>query len=67
MELTLYDQRGRKVRGLLEGRSLPAGSHSLVWEGRDGRGIQVASGVYFVRLKLDGEVVGETQRLVLLK
>lgn len=41
----VYDIRGRLVRDLLS-QSLPAGVHSLTWEGKDGSGRGVASGVY---------------------
>ena len=44
----IYNARGHLVRDLFAGR-LEAGSRRLVWDGRDGQGRQVASGVYFVR------------------
>ncbi len=47
--LAVYDVTGRKVRDLVEG-SLPAGDHSVAWNGRDAFGRQVSSGVYFTRL-----------------
>ncbi len=47
--LVLYDTSGRLVRTLWDG-ALSAGTHPLSWDGRDGAGREVASGVYFVRL-----------------
>jgi flagellar hook assembly protein FlgD len=47
--LALYDAAGRRVRTLVEG-PLAAGQHTIGWDGRDDRGAQVASGVYFARL-----------------
>jgi hypothetical protein len=54
VELSVYDVGGRKVRGLVQGR-LEAGSHAVEWDGRDGSGARVASGVYLVRLNAAGE------------
>jgi flagellar hook assembly protein FlgD len=44
---------------------MPAGSHSAVWDGRDSKGIAVASGVYFVRLESNDRV--STRKMVLAK
>ena len=47
--LEIFDAGGRLVRSLLDGK-LPAGFHTAAWDGRDGRGRQAASGIYFYRL-----------------
>jgi flagellar hook assembly protein FlgD len=57
----LYDLRGTLVRRLLSG-SLPAGLHEIPWDGRDGRGRVVSSGLYLLKLaagkeKLEGKVL----------
>lgn len=49
VRLTVHDLRGRCLRTLLD-ESRPAGSHSLVWDGRDGSGRSVASGSYLMRI-----------------
>jgi methionine-rich copper-binding protein CopC len=54
--LVVYDLRGRAVATLLEGGRLPAGIHRVGWDGRDAEGAAVAAGVYFLRLKADGQV-----------
>ncbi|MCD6308873.1 MAG: T9SS type A sorting domain-containing protein [Candidatus Latescibacteria bacterium] len=46
VEFVIYDILGRKVRVLEEGRQ-GAGTHEVVWNGIDGKGYDVASGVYF--------------------
>jgi hypothetical protein len=67
-ELTLYDARGRRVAQLLEGgQTLEAGAHQIAWRGLDQRGRAVASGIYYAQLAVDGQAVGPTQRLVLLR
>jgi hypothetical protein len=52
------------VRTLIE-RALPAGEHELAWDGRDGSGRHVASGVYFVRAEA-GRQSG-SRKMVLLR
>jgi hypothetical protein len=63
-ELIVYDVVGRRVRTLVSG-VLPAGSHEVVWRGRDDNGGRVASGVYLYQLRSNSLV--ETKKLVLLK
>jgi hypothetical protein len=62
--LAIYDVRGQQIRTLVQG-SLPAGPHSVRWDGRDDRGRVVASGIYTVQLTADGRV--RRQKAVLLK
>lgn len=62
--LAIYDAAGRLVRTLVEA-DLPAGGHETVWDGKDSRGLGVASGSYFVRLFASGMV--ETTRLGLVR
>ena len=47
--LRVYDPAGRLVRDLAGG-DWPAGSHELLWDGRDDAGDPAASGVYLIRL-----------------
>ena len=54
VNLEIFDIRGRLVRKLVNG-SLPAGARQTVWDGRDDASRDVASGVYFVRLKAGEE------------
>jgi len=64
MTLRIYDVDGRIIRTLVDGWS-SAGPSSVPWNGRDDRGAQVASGVYFARLQAAGRA--QTARLVLIK
>jgi len=50
VRLSLFDQRGRLVRTLVDGE-VPAGSHEATWTGRDAANRPVAAGIYFVRLE----------------
>ncbi len=49
VSITVYDCSGRRVAVLVDGE-LDAGAHSVAWDGRDGRGNDVASGTYFARM-----------------
>ena len=49
IRLSVYDQMGRLVRDLAA-MTRPAGWQELVWDGRDGRGRDAASGSYVVKL-----------------
>lgn len=64
LRLTLHDARGRLLRELETGLRA-AGEHRVVWDGRDGAGRSLPSGVYLARLAADGAV--SSQRLLLLR
>jgi FlgD Ig-like domain len=65
VEVGVYDAAGRLVRGLLH-EDVAAGEHCRVrWDGRDGAGTPVASGIYFGRLHAGRDVV--TRKLVLAR
>ncbi len=51
--LVIYDLAGREIRTLVAGEVLSAGAGEVMWDGRDDRGRQAVSGVYFARLSLD--------------
>jgi hypothetical protein len=48
--LVVHDAAGRTIRRLLSGKTYPAGSHEVSWDGHDRRGRDVPAGVYFVRV-----------------
>jgi hypothetical protein len=64
VRIDVVDVAGRKVRELAAG-TMPAGAHSLIWNGLDDSGRRVGSGVYFVRLH--GDRIEETLRIVRLR
>ena len=51
--LAVFDASGRVVRTLMKG-ACPAGIHAVPWDGREDSGAPAASGLYFIRLDLDG-------------
>jgi hypothetical protein len=64
VSLGIYDLRGRLVRNLLNA-DMEAGSHQVVWEGRDERGNRVSSGAYLYRLQTEGQTV--TRKMMVTK
>jgi ELWxxDGT repeat protein len=52
IQLIIYDLKGSEVKRYVQGR-LPAGTHSVKWEGRNESGILVASGIYFYRIEAE--------------
>ncbi len=52
VSVAIYDTSGRQVKMLFEG-TLPGGTQSgLGWDGRDGRGRALPSGIYFVEARV---------------
>ena len=72
VSLSIYDLLGRKVRTLAS-ENLPSGYKSVLWDGKDNSGSDVASGIYFYRIKVEDSALGGvgdftvTKKLVLLK
>jgi M6 family metalloprotease-like protein len=54
VQVAVYDLAGRRVRTLLAGRR-EAGLVRVRWNGRDGAGREVGSGVYYFRITAGGE------------
>jgi hypothetical protein len=63
VRLEVFDAGGRLVRTLVSG-NLPAGQHSIAWNGLDARNRIAGSGVYFVTLDTGGERVARRMLLV---
>ncbi len=64
VDLTIYDVRGARVRGLVN-QHRNAGAYHVDWDGHDDRGRQVASGVYFYKL-VAGSFT-DTKKMTILK
>lgn len=54
--VSVYDVAGHRVRTLAEQTESP-GPHSIDWDGSDGKGGRLPSGVYFVRLHQGGQAL----------
>jgi hypothetical protein len=64
VEITIYNILGKRVNNLVNGEQ-PAGFHQATWDGTNGRGKMVASGVYFYRI--EAEAFTQSKKMVLLK
>jgi len=62
--LKVYNIAGQKVRTLVDEEQAP-GYYSVSWDGRDGLGTEVSSGIYFYRLQAGS--YAEIRKMVLLK
>ena len=66
VELAVYNLAGQQVAMLVDG-SGEVGVHSVFWDGRDGDGQDLASGVYLYGVRTgDGRQL-ETRKMVLMK
>jgi hypothetical protein len=65
VSLTVFDLAGRRVRDLVDER-MPAGPHAMFWDGRGQSGQKLGSGVYMIKLAINGKVVA-TRRATLVR
>ena len=64
VRLVVYNLLGQEVRSLVR-ETMEAGFHTVVWDGKDELGKQVASGIYFYRLQAG--TFTDARRMMLLK
>lgn len=64
VNVRVYDAAGRLVKTLVDDYKT-AGKYSTSWDARDRSGVEVSSGVYFLRFETKGTV--QTRKLVLIK
>lgn len=62
--LVIYNILGQKVKTLVEEKVLP-GIYEIVWDGKNDKGNEVTSGIYFYRLETDG--FKQTKKMILLR
>ncbi|NLK49507.1 MAG: T9SS type A sorting domain-containing protein [Candidatus Cloacimonetes bacterium] len=63
-KLSVFNIKGQRVNMLYNGL-LSKGHHSIVWNGLDERGTAVSSGIYFVRVEMNG--ISQTHKMILMK
>ncbi len=51
ISLTVYNALGQKIKTLYDNKVMTAGSHEIVWDGRNEAGNRVATGMYIYTLK----------------
>lgn len=67
VDIAVYSPDGRLVRHLVAGATQPRGQHALTWDGRVASGELAPTGVYFLRMTVDGAAVGEATRLTVVR
>jgi len=65
VEIAIYNYLGQKIK-ILVNKQATAGSHTTVWNGQDKKRNQVASGIYFYDLKINGKRL-MTRRMILIR
>jgi len=65
VSLVIYDVAGSVVKVLYRNAFLTAGEYVEIWDGRNDKGSQVASGIYFLQLKTGN--FSRTQRMIMLR
>jgi flagellar hook assembly protein FlgD len=61
----VYNALGQEVITLVDHEYLPAGEHSVIWNGADNSGNTVSSGMYFYRLESGDQVV--SNKMIMIK
>ncbi len=64
VNLAVYNVEGKLMRVLVD-EMLDSGLKEIPWDGKDSKGIEASSGVYFYRLEADKRVL--TRKMVLLR
>ncbi len=65
VQLVIYNLSGQRVRSAVAGPQ-SAGTQAFIWDGRDDKGIQVASGIYIYQLATN-KGQQESRKMVLLR
>ena len=64
VDLTVYNATGQKIATLVDDRQ-SSGHYSITWNGRDDRGAEMTSGVYFCRMVAGGAT--KSIKMILMK
>ena len=64
VELAIFTLTGEKVRTLMAA-PLAAGTHTVIWDGKDSSGNNLASGIYLYRLQIGA--MQQTKRMLLMR
>ncbi len=66
VELMIFSISGKAVRTLVR-ENQTTGSYEVMWDGKDEKGNVVVSGVYLYQLKLRGDALRKTKKMVLIQ
>jgi len=63
-QLSIYNILGQNIKTIIN-EELPAGNHSIIWDGLDHKGNEVSSGIYFYRIETKS--FSAARKMILLK
>jgi len=69
VELSIYNIKGQRIRTLVNEKQ-PAGNHAIIWNGRDDKNSQAASGIYFYEVHINSNEVSDyasVKKIILMK
>ena len=52
VSIDIYNILGQRVHELID-KTMPAGYHSINWNGKNDSGVLLSSGIYFIRISTD--------------
>ena len=64
VEVTIFNIKGQLIKKLVDEFQL-AGTYKTTWDGKDDKGKEVASGLYFYRVKFGNSII--SKRMILMK
>jgi hypothetical protein len=65
IQIIIFNQLGQRVRTLVDNNFAPAGTYSIMWDGKNENSTQVPSGIYYYQIRTDDLVL--TRKSILLK
>lgn len=65
VEITVYNIKGQRVKTLVNDK-ISAGNHTVIWNGQDDNGRNVATGIYFYRTKIGNDYI-KTRKMLMMK
>ncbi len=63
VQIKIYDMNGREIHVLVD-KFQKAGHYKIQWNGKDQKGMDVASGIYFCQLKVEGSIFTNKMALI---
>ena len=63
IKLQIVDINGRGIANLLN-NSLDSGTHNISWNGTNDSGVSMSSGIYFIILNVDGNILSQKLSLI---
>jgi len=63
--ISIYNIKGQKVKTLID-EIVPAGEHTLIWDGTNSSTKRVSTGIYFYKMEYKGKLIN-TKKCLLLK